>query len=1026
MDGKALIKQCRQIACKYRRTLITLSSILLLYTLLGFFFLPWYLQRYLTHNFAQQLQRTVEVADVRFNPYAVKLQIEGFKIADTDNSALLSFDLFCVDYSVLSAFRLRYGVENIILAKPFVKLDANGKGGFTLLDAFANLASTTPAEPEKVEADTNAPPPAFWLGNLNIQGGVVDYRDASRAGGFVQKIDLPTVSISDFYTKKREHANQFTLEVSDTRGGTVQLGAVLESLKPLQLDGHLAIDNLDLAPAWQWLMLPVNFNLKAPHLAFKTQFSVKATNVFDFQAINTSLALKDLSIYSKDNADVPVIQLPTLAVNDVNVNLVQQSVVVGGFQADNGVINLVMDKQGVANLQTLFAPPVSENPTATSASTESQVQPDTAAAAPASAPPAEAKPWDVLIHKIRFDNYTINIRDEKPAQVLSLSLTPLSIAMDEWKPLSPDKFAVQIQSGIAGEKVPQAGQLQINTQLQLTPLVADTQIKLDKLPLSLIQPYVQGAVRAQIKNGQLNAALDVRFESAENPVVGIKGTSNIQQLLVQELNGDKKLLQWNALDIAGLSFQLPDNALNIEKVTLDKPETGFVIYNDGSTNIQKLLVESSKPESAKKSSATKPAVAKNEKPAAPMKLAIGSIDIRNANLGFADMTMKPNFKVAMSQLSGSIKGLSSNPKTQANINLKGKVDRYAPVVISGTMNPLAAKPSLDTHFAFNNLELTTFTPYSGTYAGFKIKQGQLSIDLNYQLVDNKIQGKNKIVMNQLQLGESVQSPKAMDLPLRLAIALLRDENGVIDLGFEVGGDLNDPQFSVGGILWKVLSNMVMKVVTSPFKAIASLAGGGGDAAEGVDRIDFLAGQSQLDGASMAKLKTAADLLNKRASLRITVQGNSLPDADRAALQDKKLALVLQQDSNAPVETYLSPVSAVDDGGAYRALNRYYKKAKAEDLGDVQNKLKAQLGAKGEKPDGDSLKRAAYEQAWKTMRNTMDVKDDELRQLALERATQIKAELVEKNAIAPERVFVLDVNADPEKASLTTALSLDVN
>ncbi len=1024
MNSKDWMQKVRQLACKYRRTLITLSSIFLLYTLLGFFFLPWFLQRYLTHSFAENLQRTVEVNKVRFNPFQIKLQIEGFKIADKDNTALLSFDLFSADYSVLSIFQLRYGIESLVLAKPYVKLDANGKGGFTLLDTFANLASATPESQKEEKPEVGAEPPAFWLGNLSIQGGVIDYRDASRAGGFTQKIDLPAVSINDFYTKKREHANQFELEISDTRGGTVQLSAVLESLKPLQLDGHLAIDNVDLAPAWQWLMLPVNFNLKAPHLAFKTQFSVKASNVLDFQAINTSLALKDLSIYSKDNADVPVIQLPSLAVNDASVNLVQQSVVVGGFQADNGVINVVLDKQGVANLQTLFASPAAEQQTTTPASTAAQPSPDPAQAT-AAAKASPSKPWDVLIHKIRFDNYTINIRDEKPAQALALSLAPLSISLDEWKPLSPDKFSVQIQTGIAGEKIPQAGQLQINTQLQLTPLVADTQIKLDKFQLPLIQPYVQDAVRVQIKNGQLNAALEVHFEAADKPIVGIKGVSNIQQLLVQALNSDKKLLQWNALDIAGLSFQLPNNSLSIDKVILDKPETGFVINADGSTNIQQMLIASTKPEPNKKLNPTKASTSKAEKAPAPMQLAIGSININNANLGFADMTMKPNFKVAMSQLSGSIKGLSSNPKTQASIDLKGKVDRYAPVIIAGKMNPLAVKPSLDAHMAFKNLELTTFTPYSGTYAGFKIKKGQLSLDINYQLVDNKIQGKNKIVMNQFQLGESVQSPKAMDLPLRLAIALLRDENGVIDLGFEVGGDLNDPQFSIGGILWKVLSNMVMKVVTSPFKAIASLAGGGADA-EGVDKIDFAAGQSQLDAASLGKLKTAAGLLNKRSNLRITVQGNSLPDADRAALQDRKLANILKQDSDAPIETYLSASAAVDDGSAYRALNRYYKKSHKEDLGDLQDKIEAELKAKDEKPDSDTLKRMAYEQAWKSERDKIEVKDDELRQLALERATQIKSALVEQNGVVPERVFVLDVNSDPEKVSLTTALSLDVN
>lgn len=1022
MNSKDWIQKARQLACNYRRTLITVFSIITLYTLLGFFILPWSIQRYLTHSFAENLQRGVEVHAVRFNPYKVKLQIEGFKIADTDSTPLLSFDLFSVNYSALSVFRLRYGIEEIALEKPFIKLDANGKGGFTLLDAFSNLASQSPDKPVE-EPESTAEVPAVWLGNLQISGGLIDYSDAARAGGFKQRVELPTVAINDFYTKKKEHANRFELEIADEQGGTVTLGAVLENLKPLRLNGDIAISNLDLAPAWQWLSLPVNFNLKAPHLAFKTQFSAQMDSALDLQAMKTSLELKDLSLYSKDNAETPVIQLPLLGVNDANVNLLQQSVTVGSFQANDGVVNLVLDKQGAANLQNLFAQTAAEEPTPAAAPASTPTDANTAPANTAPAPAAE-KPWDVLVHQIRFNNYTINIRDEQPAQALVFSLTPLTISIDEWKPLSSDRFSVQIQSGLTNESKAAVGQLQINTQLQLTPLIADTKVDLQQFQLPTIQSYVQDAVRAQIKDGALTAALDVHFESAEKPVIEIKGTAGIKKLSVKEQKGDKSLLQWDALDIAGLSFQLPNNELKIEKVTIDKPDTGFVIHADGSTNIEKMLVATQPADI--KSPTSKAVATKTEKQGSPMKLAIGAIDIRNANLGFADLSMKPNFKVAMSQLSGSIKDLSSDAKKQASINLKGKVDRYAPVTINGKMNPLAAKPSLDVQFAFNNLELTTFTPYSGTYAGFKIKQGQLSLDINYQLVDNKIQGKNKIVMNQLQLGESVESQKAIDLPLRLAIALLRDENGVIDLGFEVGGDLNDPQFSVGGILWKVLSNMVMKVVTSPFKAIASLAGGGGDAAEGVDKIDFAAGQSQLDAASLGKLKMAADLLNKRNNLRITVQGNSLPVDDRAALQNKKLAIILQQDSNAPIDIYLSASAAVEDGGAYRALNRHYKKQSNYDLGDLQGKIKAQRKAKGEQPDDAILKQAAYEQAWETARDKMAVSDDELRQLALERATQIKSVLVEQNGVAPERVFVLDVNTDPEKASLTTALSLDVN
>jgi hypothetical protein len=182
----------------------------------------------------------------------------------------------------------------------------------------------------------------------------------------------------------------------------------------------------------------------------------------------------------------------------------------------------------------------------------------------------------------------------------------------------------------------------------------------------------------------------------------------------------------------------------------------------------------------------------------------------------------------------------------------------------------------------------------------------------------------------------------------------------------------------------------------------------------------------LDQTSLTKLQTAANILKKRNELKVNVLGNDLPDEDRPALQDQRLINVLMQDNDAPAATYLSAQAAVDDGGAYRAVNRLYKKYNKESLGDIQDKLEESEKAQGKNSDSDTLKALAYEQAWKKLRDRFAVTDDELRQLALERAKQIKSALVEQNGIAPERVFVLEANADPAAASLTSQLKLDVN
>jgi hypothetical protein len=981
MEVRVLVGRCR-------RSIVVITAVMLFYTLGGFLFLPWFLQHYLTHSLASKLQHTIDVKDVRFNPYLFKLQIDGLRILDVDSTPLVSLDNLLFDYEVMLVFKLGFGIEDFLLVNPYVKLEADGKGSYTILDMFAD--SPESAEEKAAPAAQPSSIPKLWLKNLLISGGKIDYHDASRAGGFSQTILLPNLSIKDFYTLQSAHANSVAIEVHDNENGVLRLETNV-SLQPIKLNGSLVIENLTLRRVWQWLMLPVNFHLQAPRLDLSTKFDINVGEKLDLQTSQGSITLRDTAISDKASPEVPVIKLPVLSIGDMQMNLQQQSVVIGAIQANDGVLDVVLDKQGIANVQTLFSP--------------------VAQAAPSQAPASEpVKPWDVLIHQLLISNYAINLRDEKPKEPFALSLSPLSVAINEFKPLSTDKFAIQMKTGLASTKVQQSGTLSVDTQLQQKPFSVDAHVDLQQFPLPIIQPYVTDYVLANIVSGAAGAQLDIHFEVATPPKVLVKGSANVNKLGVHQAGADKDILAWNSLNIEGISFQLPENDLNIAKIALDKLDSGFVINADGTTNIQKLLV--SQPSPPKKETS------------APMKMGIEMIAINNADLGFADLTMKPNFKVAMRQLSGSIKGLSSNPDTQAVIDLKGKVDRYAPVTIKGKVNLLIAKPSLDAHMAFNNLELTTFTPYSGTYAGFKIEQGQLSLDIDYKLVNDKIQGKNKIVIDQLQLGSPVESKKAVDLPLRLAIALLKDENGVIDLGFEVGGDLNDPQFSIGGIIWKVVSNMIMKVVTSPFSALSALAGGADS--EGVDQIIFEPGQDQLDEASLKKLQKVSVMLAKRSSLHVNVQGNALPDQDRTAIQSQKLINVLNENREIPAEAFLSSRAAVENGDAYKVVERYYDKHEKEDLDDVYDRIEDEMKARGEKPEKNNLKALAYEQGWATLQKGIPVSGEELDDLAMRRGKQVKANLVEVNHVAPERVFVLDANSDPVKASLTTTLILDAH
>ena len=356
--------------------------------------------------------------------------------------------------------------------------------------------------------------------------------------------------------------------------------------------------------------------------------------------------------------------------------------------------------------------------------------------------------------------------------------------------------------------------------------------------------------------------------------------------------------------------------------------------------------------------------------------------------------------------------LDNREQKAASVNVAGKVDQYAPVSIKGSLTPFDPLQSLDIATSFRQVELTTLTPYSGKFAGYRIRKGRLNLDLHYRIEQGRLNAENKVVLEQLQLGEKVDSPDAVDLPVRLAVALLKDSKGTISIELPVQGNLNDPQFSVMPIVWQTLRNLVVRAAQAPFKFIAGLAGGS-DA--DLSQVGFEPASSELDSEARKRLDTLASALKQRPALRLEVEGMSAAAVDGALLAEQRLQqefretqyrILQRRGDKVPADASQIQVEAEDEAalleGIYRSRLKQQPPAEWRELDDEERA--AQM-------------RKAVLDSWRDSAAL-------LRRLSRERAAAIKGYLVDAG-LDSERVYLLDTGTTEQGSDgkVATAMHL---
>lgn len=540
----------------------------------------------------------------------------------------------------------------------------------------------------------------------------------------------------------------------------------------------------------------------------------------------------------------------------------------GRLYADGGMLDLSRDSDGkflfLSRLPTVGADAAADKPIAPSSASADQT------AGPAWL--ASAKLVELNKFGARYDDASTGIKAN--LQDFNLKLTDVGTDLNKALPFDGD---VGLREG---------GQLTAKGKVVPATGAVDAELKLTKLALAPVQPLLSKYVKLKLADGSVSGEGRLRTGaggSKAEPAMRYDGSFEVAQLALDEEDNDH-FARWKSVQADKLALSLSPNLLDVAELRVVEPNAILIIEDDRSFNAQRLLVKRAEPATASSdaaaAAASAPASASETFP-----VRLRRVRVQDGKLDFTDLSLRPQFGAKIYDLSGLITGLSSKADARSQIELDGRVDDYGQARVRGQLNPFIPADNTDVNVVFKNIDMVSASPYSMKFAGYKIAQGKISLDLQYKVRNSQLEGNNQIVLDNLTLGERIDSPDAIKLPLELALAILKDSKGRIDLGVPVSGNMSDPQFSYGALVWKAVGNILGRVALSPFRALGNLFSVSGDKLE---TVDFDAGSAAVLPPEREKLRQVAKILAGKPELKLSVPGQYNDAADGAAMRAQAL------------------------------------------------------------------------------------------------------------------------------------------
>ncbi|HDR9472926.1 DUF748 domain-containing protein [Burkholderia multivorans] len=934
----------------------------------------------------------------------------------------MHFDEIRLDRPVIDLSRDKQGVLNVeklagspaAAPKP-ASAAANGAS------RAAAAAASAPAASGAQAADTKTPPLDLTIRHVAIDGGTVNLDDRVPATPTALSLTKLAATLDGFALQRKTPA-KYTLSTSLSRGGDLKAEGTVD-VAAKQVDTKLVVDALALVPLQPYLGEATRARVLDGALG--ATINAKADwgkTPLDAQVADSELSLKSLKLATPD-AKAPAIVLPDARAKIAKVDVAARTAEIASVDAHGLALDVKRLKNGNIDLAAFASPAQPAVPQRTVARKAQTAAPS----------------WHYRIDALNVKEASANFTDLSTPRPVKLAIKPLDLSVQKLGDDMTKPLPIQLKATLNRK-----GSLNVTGDVTAQPLKLALKIDGNRVDAAAFEPYFGSALNATIASALLNAQGNLTFAQAKDTMrAAYRGNVALVDVRMLDKATSDPFAGWRSLALTNLKANYDDKGTDVDaaRVTFSNFYGRVLLDAQGRLNLNDIVAKETGPAQSLTRDASKsepvplspgvtpPAAAQAASAAAaqqasapaaasatvvvkaaptpqrPVRMHFGELVLQNGRVTYTDNFIKPNYTANLVAIKGTVGAFGTDSTTSAPVDVAANLAGNGPISIKGSVNPLIDKPALDLTATAHDIELTNLTPYSAKYAGYPITKGKLNVDLHYQLANDQLKANNHIFIDQLTFGDHIDNDTATKLPVKLAISLLKNTRGEIDVNLPVSGSLSNPEFSVGGLIWRALLNLIAKAVTSPFSLLAHAFGSGG---EDLGYVEFAPGSAVLTDAQQKKLDTVVKMLTEKPSIRLDLIGRVDPDKDTPGLRTAYVDRLVRQQKLKDVVGQgesIDPMTVNVEPGEYdKYLTRAYK---AADFKKPRNLI----GLQKTLPEAD-MKKALAEHA--------PADDNALRALAQQRAQAVRQYLEGK--IDAKRVFVvapkLDAKGIEDKGATT--------